>query len=33
MEWFSGDIAEAVTISKERDVIFVVFIDGEWIGH
>lgn len=32
MEWFSGDIAEAVRISKEKHVIFVVFIDGKmWI--
>lgn len=29
MEWFSGDIAEAVRISKEKHVIFVVFIDGK----
>lgn len=31
MEWFNGTIVDAVRISKERGVIFVVFIDGKWV--
>lgn len=30
MEWFSGNIADAVRISKEKKVIFVVFVDGKF---
>lgn len=29
MEWFKGTVEEAVTLSKSRNVIFVVFIDGK----
>lgn len=29
MDWFDGDIAEAVRLSKEKNVIFVVFINGK----
>lgn len=30
MNWFSGNIADAVQISKEKNVIFMVFIDGKF---
>lgn len=30
MNWFSGDIADAVRISKDKNVIFVVFIAGKF---
>ncbi|XP_075988091.1 UBX domain-containing protein 4 [Anticarsia gemmatalis] len=29
MHWFGGSIAEAVTLSKQRNAIFVVFVEGE----
>lgn len=29
MEWFNGSIADAVKLSKDKNVIFVVFIDGK----
>lgn len=28
MHWFGGSIAEAVTLSKQRNAIFVVFVEG-----
>lgn len=28
MNWFSGSIAEAVQQSKQRNAIFVVFVEG-----
>ncbi|XP_072937777.1 UBX domain-containing protein 4 isoform X2 [Epargyreus clarus] len=29
MHWYGGNMAEAVTLSKQRNAIFVVFIEGE----
>ncbi|XP_050558484.1 UBX domain-containing protein 4 isoform X2 [Spodoptera frugiperda] len=29
MHWYGGSIAEAVTLSKQRNAIFVVFVEGE----
>lgn len=29
MHWFGGSIAEAVTLSKQRNAIFVVFVEGD----
>lgn len=28
MRWFSGDIAEAIRVSKSKGAIFVVYIQG-----
>lgn len=30
MNWYSGDIAEAVKLSKSKNAIFVVYAEGEW---
>lgn len=29
MHWYGGSIAEAVTLSKQRNAIFVVFVEGD----
>lgn len=28
MKWFEGSIADAVTASKSRNAVFVVFVEG-----
>lgn len=30
MHWYGGSIAEAVTLSKQKNAIFVVFVEGSW---
>lgn len=29
MNWYQGNIAEAVALSKTRNAIFVVYVEGE----
>lgn len=31
MHWYGGSIAEAVTLSKQKNAIFVVFVEGKWL--
>lgn len=33
MNWFAGNIAEAVNLSKSRGSIFVVFVEGLCFCH
>lgn len=35
MKWFQGSITEAVTASKEKKAVFVVFVQGtfEFVNH
>ena len=33
MNWYKGNIAEAVASSKQNNAIFVVFVEGEKTRH
>lgn len=33
MHWYNGGIADAITVTKQKGAIFVVYIEGKKINH